>query len=160
MGQRNYGEEALAGRRNYGEEDLAGRRNYGKEALAGRRNYGEEALAGQRNYGEEALAGRRNYGEEALARGLVYLSLMRYLDALPHLCIIRHVKKHWHPVYYMRENLYPQKLSIEAVSPKMRRFNKAKIRTFTVVHLLGKVSEKNCISSRDGPAKSTEIRKE
>ena len=35
-------------------------------------------------------------------------------------------------LFYSRENLYPRNLSIDAVSPKTRKFNATKIRTLRV----------------------------
>ena len=56
--------------------------------------------------------------------------------AAPMHCYLR--EKHWHPLYihakiYTRENLYPRKLSIDAVFFKTRKFNTAKISTHTVL---------------------------
>ena len=74
-----------------------------------------------------AKAGQGNCGKEALARGLFYLTFdtsMHYFSR----------EKHWHS-FYTGKNLYPRKLSIDTISPKMRKFNTTKICTLTVASL-------------------------
>ena len=71
-----------------------------------------------------------NFWEETLARCFGYLLLMRYLGHTHAVSLVKNTGILF--TYCTSENLYPQKLSIDTVSQKTRKFNSTKICTLMV----------------------------